>query len=132
MRRALLLLAACLYLVACSQSVEEKEIVGKFVAEYSYAREELELKADGSYAQRIALKGQRGGEVIHTGTWKYQKATENLWLQDPLLVDDNFGNLNPNYKKPTKGVWGLYAKRGLGGGITLNWNDDLGVSFKRV
>ena len=115
--------------IAGCTPIDERRVLGAYVAEYSYARQELDIKPNGSYVQRIVVKG-KSEELTHSGTWTYDRSASRLVLNDPLLLDDNFGKLNPDYRTPAKGIWGL-SVRSTAAGITLNWNDDLGVHFTK-
>jgi hypothetical protein len=124
-----LFLAIAVALVSCASSIGPEEVVGTYIAEYSYGQEELRLNEDHSYVQRITVKGAPG-ETTHSGHWTYDSGVGRLSLQDALLLDNNFGKLNPNYKKPSDGIWVLSVRKSLSR-VTLNWNDDLGVRFEK-
>lgn len=115
-------------LAGCSSKLETNDVTGTYQAVFSYGVETLTLRADGNYEQ--SFKYNDGKELSNKGTWQFWPGSKNvIRLNDALMVDDNFG-------KPAatvgKGAWGIEArKNSLTGSITLNWNDDLGVAFKK-
>ena len=127
--RVLILAAILITGIAGCTPVDDERLVGTYVAEYSYAREELDIKPNGTYVQRILIKG-KAEELTHFGTWAYDRSAGRLALNNALLLDDNFGKLKPDYMTPVRGIWGL-SVRSTPAGITLNWNDDLGVRFTK-
>ena len=125
MRATLLLL---LLLSGCSSGIAPGKLPGEYLAEFTFAREKLELFANGNYRQTITVREQ---QVVHEGAWKYLQSGGTVVLETPLLVDDPFGRFNSDYRIPAKGSWYLSVEQWIGP-ITLNWNDDAGVRFSKV
>jgi hypothetical protein len=99
-------------------------------ADFSFGTEKLELRPDGVYAQVLTIRGENTG-VLHSGMWEYRESDNHLELHDPLQFDDYFGRLNPDYKSPVTGIWGLNAERTFGG-IVLTWAPDFDFKFSKL
>ena len=110
-------------------SIADKDVIGEYDARYTFAREQLSLKTDHTYEQRIRANGSTT-PLLREGNWSFLDNHSIVNLQDPLIIDDNLGKLRADYQIPVNGLWGLRAERGLLG-ISLNWNDDGGVRFVR-
>lgn len=130
MKRLIFFVFVVVNLIGCSGSIQQSELAGTYIAEYSYAREVLELRVNGTYTQGVTFSDKKNSAISNSGSWKYNLGEKRVLLENPILIDDNFGKLNPNYKQPVSGGWHLTATRDFGG-IALNWNDDLGVRFKK-
>jgi hypothetical protein len=107
MIRSLIFFFAALAASACS--VGSDDLVGDYVATYSYGEEQLHLDRDHTYSQRITLKADRS-ETTHAGKWGYDQTAPRLSLENALLLDDNFGKPNANFRKPSSGAWLLNVK----------------------
>lgn len=117
-------------LAACSAELERSDVVGEYQASYAFGVERLDLKADGSYVQSVTLQGQTA-KTSHSGAWEYAASRNRVVVHDPLQFADYFGKLNPDYAVPVTGTWNLTAEKTFGD-VSLTWNDDLGVKFKKV
>jgi hypothetical protein len=115
-------------LSGCGSKLETADVAGIYQAVFSYGVETLTLKADGAYEQQF--KYNDGKELSNKGTWQFSTVTENdIRLSNALIVDDGFG-------KPAatadRGDWIIGARKNiLTGAVSLNFNDDLGVAFKK-
>ena len=124
------LFASILVLCLSGCSVAAGDLPGQYVAEFGFAHEQLELLANGKYRQTITVSGMQG-ETVHDGTWFYHAAYSEVVLDAPLLVSDLSGRFNGDYQTPADGTWNLTVRRWRGK-LTLNWDDDAGVQFRKV
>jgi hypothetical protein len=115
---------------ACSSDVTQTELAGGYEAKYEFGTQNLRLQPDGAYMQKLTLPTVEGA-VSHAGRWEYSQARGLVILHDPLMFDDNFGKLNPQYQTPVNGTWNLNVRKTFRG-LTLAWNDDLGVTLRKV
>jgi len=115
---------------ACSSKMERGDVIGEYVATYSFGVERLRLNPDGTYVQTITLKGKTES-TKHSGTWDYAPSRDLVIVRSPLEFSDPFGKLNANYELPMTGTWNLAVNKTLGN-ISLNWNDDAGVRLEKL
>jgi hypothetical protein len=118
------------WLWACSSDVTQSELAGSYEAKYQFGTQNLRLQPDGTYTQKLTLPTVEGA-VSHAGRWEYSQARGLVILHEPLMFDDNFGKLNPQYRTPVDGSWNLNVRKNLRG-LTLTWNDDVGVTLRKV
>ncbi len=118
-------------LPGCSPKLEIADVAGSYEATYSYGVETLTLKTDGTYEQSFKYNDGRG--LSNKGTWQFGTVTENvLDLNDALIVDDGFGKPTATAATPQKGVSGIRARKNiLTGAVSLIFNEDLGVAYKK-
>jgi len=88
------------------------------------------LKSDGTYTQLIDIN-RENGTLIHSGTWKYNSVGNDVQLLDPILVDDNFGSVKDEFRKPMPGIWSLEPVRKMFS-FSLRWNPDWDYEFRRI
>jgi len=119
-----------LNLGACSSKVERSDVLGEYVATYSFGVEKLQLNPDGTYVQTVTLKGKTAA-TQHSGTWDYAPSRGVVTVHDSLHFSDPFGKMNPNYATPLPGAWIMIGSKTLGS-VSLNWNDDSGVKFEKL
>jgi len=92
-----LLNAGCLY------PTDRDELIGIYVAEYTFGTDTLELKSDGTYTQEISLKEE--GTVLHgDGKWTYDQVTKYIDFENLYVLSDGYGNKNENYKNLPRGL----------------------------
>jgi hypothetical protein len=72
---------------ACSLQVEKSDVAGAYVAHFKSGTETLQLHRDGSFVQRVLV---RGVEALNYGTWKYERTdgvVAVLYLTNCLSVE---------------------------------------------
>jgi len=112
----------------CGSKLDTSDVAGTYQAVFPYGVETLTLNADGSYVQRFTYKD--GNELRNEGAWQFSSVKQNdIRLSNALIVDDGFG-------KPAtvmdKKEWVIGArKNSFKSSLSLHFNDDLGVCFKR-
>jgi hypothetical protein len=94
--RNLLLVTSLTVIGACTHASEE-QVVGDYVAQYSFGEERLTLLADGTHEQRATLK-DGGPALTARGRWKLERSTEflvddSVRLSDCLSLDDGLDRL---------------------------------------
>ena len=127
---ALAVIVMGLLVAGCSGPSEQAELIGEYEAKFDYGIETLALMAEGKYDQHLAVSAT-GETVSHSGRWTFDQRTDTVILNDPLLFDDNFGKLNPEFRAPVSGGRHLDV-RVRPGSLALVWNDDQGVEFRRT
>ena len=115
-----------LAILGCSVS-NEQELIGKYNANYDFAHEVLVLKSDHLFEQTVRMKNTNV-EIVHSGTWTLSRDKRLVNLQDPLIVEGEFGARRDDWRQPVRGVWALRVDRTLRD-LSLNWNDDRDVRF---
>ena len=80
----------------CSMRVEESDLYGGYVAEYTNGREKLTLEKGGNYVQEVTPKGS-DKPTINSGAWKYNRPSSRVELKDCLGVNDGLGKLRPDF-----------------------------------
>ena len=92
--------------------IQGSQIVGAYVADYSFATENLTIRADHSFSQRVTLKSSN--ETIETsGTWTYVDADHRVTFIDNFLLSrDGFGRAR---SRPERGAANFLAMRTLRG-----------------
>lgn len=111
-----------------SCSVERDELVGRYEAILPFATVELELRDDGLYEERVMVRST-SRVLTHTGRWEYRNS--QIALKDPLIVDDNFGRLNPELSIPQEGLWLLSVSKRWKN-IRLTWAPDFDYRFTKT
>jgi hypothetical protein len=112
----------------CGSKLEPVDVVGTYQAELSYGVETLTLKPDGAYEQQF--KYNNGKELRNKGTWQFSAVTKNnIRLSNALMVDDGFGKPSATVER---GNWIIGVRKNIvTGSVSLNFNDDLAVAFKK-
>ncbi len=109
-----LLLSLALLLSSCGFPRAASDLYGDYLADYNVAQEKLTLNADGTFTQQVILKATQKTDVVH-GTWSYDEKTATVTFNENFMnVLDGFGQLNPDYAQPPKGIVGLPAESHFG------------------
>ena len=112
-----------IFACSCYRPLTVSQIAGDYVSEYSYGREELTLRNDGSFAQQIHLNSPPK-DLESAGTWEYDRETRRVELENMRIVDDGFGRLLPDYDKPKLGLASFPVERNpLTGNLRLSQGD---------
>lgn len=111
-------------------SIADTDLVGRYVCVYPYGSEMLVLRADGSYTQLIDVDAP-DGSVVHNGKWERNAELKEVRLIDAVIVDNSFGALRPDFRKPTSGIWVLKVKKRIGT-VSLYWHPDYDYEFRRL
>ena len=105
----LLILILFFLLPACTP-VEEKDLYGTYVANYTFGSERLTLNADGEYIQDVFLKG-KSKTLTHRGHWWYEPEYKDVRLEKGLDIADPAGGLRKDYNVPFDGVVLAHVRR---------------------
>lgn len=98
---ALLILA--ILNAGCPYPNDRDELIGTYVAEYTFGTDKLELKSDGTYTQEITLKEER--KVLRgDGRWTYDQTRHYIRFEDIYVVSDGYGNKSDDYKNLPRGL----------------------------
>jgi hypothetical protein len=123
---------AILGIAGCSRPLPRERLIGSYRADYGYGVEQLTLRADGTYTQGFAAKGEALRAInqrrFDLGTGDYWDR-QLLQLHDPVVIDD-LG------KRPamtrSSGVWAMRVRQTQAGQPRLLINEDMGLEFNRV
>lgn len=94
--RAIVTMLALASLAACSGGLQESELYGAYVATYENGTQKLTLEKDGAFVQEVRLKGS-DSVVVNSGTWKYNRPSNYVDLENCLGVNDGFGRIRANF-----------------------------------
>ena len=118
--------------VGCHGTVPREQLVGTYRVDYGYGTEQLTLRADGTYTQEFAAKGE-ALRPINQG--RFDLKTGDFWdgqllqLHDPVIVDD-LGKQTA--MAPFSGGWAMPVRKTPGGQPRFPINEDMGLEFNRV
>ena len=124
---AALISAWCVFaLSSCRHSYDIVEIVGIYEANFGFCVVTLDV-GESTYQQSITFTDSTRSAVHHSAKWRYDSKRNAVFLDSPLIPDDNFGKINPNIATPAIGAWVLTFVSGKE--RKLVWDDDAGVEF---
>jgi len=92
-----------LFTCACFRTPDFHDIAGNYVAHYSYGTEELDLRPDGIFVQKVYISSSQR-QLETTGKWTFDRRRLRVELNDKYLVDDGFGRLPKDYDTLKPGV----------------------------
>lgn len=110
------------------------DLCGKWVAEYPFGMEILELYPNGEYSQEVnvVVDGNRK-YATNKGHWIYDLSTKNLKFENPLIVVNGFGEMNKDYDKPIHGILVTpVTKNFILSNIRICINPDCGYYYVKV
>jgi hypothetical protein len=103
-----------------------EELVGSYVAVYSFGQTRLHLEPDGRFQQELTV----GDRTLHqSGTWTYDAEGRWLTLDEALFPDDGYGNPRPDDDMNHPGLGVYPVERGLFGRIRLG--PDEGAPYRK-
>lgn len=110
-----LLAATAVGLLGCGKNVTREDLPGAYSADYGFAREELELKNNGEFEQRIRVLSREGLSTAN-GTWRFDQQGRDIYFsKEFLVVADGLGNLKPDFdSKERKAIAILPVRRWFG------------------
>lgn len=138
------LMCLLIFFLAGCVPVSIQDLPGKYRINFDFGQEELDLSANGKYHQIITVYGEHGKNesVTHSGTWwpapplkgvgGHLQHYDQVLLDNPIMICDEFGDFNKNYRIPFDGAWGLITERWLGGKLKLYLNEDIDLRFDKV
>lgn len=116
-------------LTSCSDHVSLDNLYGTYVADYKVANEQLTIKRDGTFLQKVTLKANQKIDIAQ-GTWTYDLEDRYLRLDNNfMVVVDGFMEFNPNYSQAKKGKSALPIGKYLGN-IRIGTSE--GVLYKKI
>lgn len=99
---AFIFLVAMSNLGVCAATLHNADMVGIYVVDYDYGREELKLLSDGTYEQRSTPKNDSLKPAAALGKWYFDG--ESIRLFNSLVVDDFYGGLSTTYSEKKHGI----------------------------
>jgi hypothetical protein len=123
--------ALCVVLVAgCNKKVSEGEVPGRYVAEYKFATETLELTSDRNFVQKITLKSSDKVATAR-GTWRFDSKRSDIYFTDSfMVVSDGFGNLAKDFDRPPHRATSILPVRSRFGRMQIGL--DPAVPYKKI
>lgn len=104
-RRRLLLMAVTVLVVfalgAFPFGVPQSWVYGTYVASYPYGTSTIVLHRNGTFTQRVVLKGH--APVVVRGQWHRNHSSGDIVFYGSLYIQDGFGHLDPHWQVPSKG-----------------------------
>lgn len=91
---------------AC-KSINEKNLCGTYIAEYSFGTEKLILNANGEYIQEFSIRNEQKGKpkvLTVRGHWRYEPSDKYIELENALNVADPADGLRKDYDVPFDGI----------------------------
>jgi hypothetical protein len=108
------------------EGATREELVGAYVAVYSFGQTRLHLDPDGRFRQELTV----GDRKLHqSGTWTYDAEGRRLTLDQALFPDDGYGNPRPDDGMTDPGLGVYPVERGLFGSIRLG--PDEGAPYRK-
>lgn len=124
------LFAILLLLVGCSID-DESELYGKYIVEYPFGTELLEINKDYTYRQ-VAIIFDKADTIIHTGNWKLSPKSKYIRLVNGLTIAGSFCKLDSTYAQPADGhVMRAYYKYSPWGNIRLSSGCE-GIHYEKI
>jgi len=121
-----------LAVVGCNRPIPRERLVGSYRVDYGYGVEQLTLRADGTYTQEFAPKGE-AFRAINQGRFDLRTGTfwdgELLQLHDPIIIDD-LGKRSA--MAHAVGVWIMPIQKTWSGQPRFPVNEDMGLYFERM
>jgi len=121
---------ACVLLVSgCDKKVKEPEVPGRYIADYKFAVETLEVTSDHKFIQKITLKSSHKTATAQ-GTWRFDSKRSDIYFSDDfLVVSDGFGNLVDNFDRPSHPATSILPIRSRFGRLQIGL--DPAVPYKK-
>ena len=96
--------------VGCSKKTPD-DLVGTYVAEWSFGRESLDLRADRTYEQSFSPTDETLEAVTNSCKWEFDR--ERLTLHDPVVVQDPYvtASVQPTQRIQTGAATVLAVRR---------------------
>ena len=119
-------LGIAILLAGCSNSITSSDLIGVYQANHSKGTETIELLSSGIYKQKIKFNT---GKVLTTvNKWRFGVGSANEVSLDSAISVDLDGQGGPGVSNVD---WSMEARKS-GKELTLNFDDDLGVFFKKI
>ncbi len=103
--RCLVLVSLTATLIGCAINVPLKKVYGTYKASYPFGTKTITLNRDGSFAQQVAMKGQR--PVTVNGKWDFDPQGSRVNLYGLMIVVDGVGHLRSDWQTVTPGIVSL-------------------------
>ncbi len=112
-------------LLGCEQ-IDKSQLYGVYEANFDAGIERITLLQDNTYTQEIKLKS--GASYFNKGSWTFSKIDKTILFNQVMSIDLTDWNrtgfatdkINHQVSIETFGV------------ITLNFDDDLGIYYKKI
>jgi len=122
--------ACALLLGGCNKKVKEAQVPGRYIADYSFAVETLELTSDHKFIQKITLKSSDKTAAAQ-GTWRFDSERSDIYFSDDFLVaSDGFGKLIDDFDRPLHRATSILPIRSRFGRVQIGL--DPAVPYKKI
>lgn len=89
-------------LCSCTRGFELSDLYGAYIADYSFGTDRITLKEDGTYIQEIKINQDRMPYTT-TGNWEYDKAANQVIIDNCYVISDGLGQLRKNFETISRG-----------------------------
>jgi hypothetical protein len=113
-------------LFGCGKPVTRSELVGTYIADYSAAKETLELRSDGEFVQKVEIKSDH--KLIQTnGAWTFDSTPMQITFHNNFIsVFDGFGGPR-NHPKAVTFVFPIVSAFG-----SIRIGDDPTIIYRKL
>ena len=80
--------------------VSKSDLPGKYVADFGFATDTLNINPDGGYTQTVKIKSS-GKSATATGAWRFDPKEHNVHFSDFMVVINGFSEMVTNFDAPT-------------------------------
>lgn len=115
----------CVSLLGCGQ-IDKAQLYGVYEANFDEGVERITLLQDNTYTQEIQLKS--GASYFNKGSWSFSKIDKTILFNQVMSIDlTDWNKIGFAADKTDHQV-----SIGTFGVITLNFDDDLGIYYKKI
>jgi len=91
--------------ISIYQSAKGIDLCGRWVAEYPFGTEILEIYPNGEFRQKVnVVVDGNSTTVTNKGNWKYDPTDHAFRFEKILVIEDGFGKLKKDYNIPFSGI----------------------------
>jgi hypothetical protein len=80
--------------------ISKSDLPGKYVADFGFATDTLNINPDGGYTQTIKIKSS-GKTAAANGTWRFDPKDRDIHFSEFMVVINGFSEMVTNFDAPT-------------------------------
>ena len=104
--------------------ISKSDLPGKYVADFGFATDTLNINPDGGYTQTIKIKAS-GKTTAATGAWRFDPKEHNIHFTDFMVVINGFSEMVTNFDAPTNRGPQFATVRQRSGKVEIGGDDSL-------
>ena len=120
------ILVVICFVTGCLHDFTSADLVGTYVANWSFGREELRLVSNGTYVQTFTPADKSLKIASISGKWTIYG--DELRLFDSLLIHDHYGDLSSSYATKKSGANIMRVSSSFGK-TTIQISANTGVAY---